>query len=494
MLDSTQPDPPRIRDGGDRPHNDLREFVDRIEAAGELFRISGAAWDLEIGTLAEIVCHSRPEPPAVLFDAVPGYPAAMRLLSGATNSSKRLAITLGLPEPKHPLDVVRSYRDRMKTHRGLPPRVVNSGAVTENIDRGDAIDLFKFPVPRLHELDGGRYIGTDDLVIMRDPEENWVNAATYRAMVQSKDRVSLWMSPGKHGRQIREKYFRAGKPCPVLISCGHDPLLFLAGGNELKFGLSEYEYAGGHRGVPCDVVESELFGLPMPAGAEIVIEGDMTADDTAREGPFGEFTGYYASSPSEQPVVRVRRVYHRNDPILAIASPMRPPSDFSFSKCVMKAGMIWDEVERAGLSGVAGVWCHEFGGARMFNVIAIRQAYPGHARQAAMLAASSQSGSYLGRFVAVVDDDIDPTDIFDVMWAVCTRCDPAEDIEFFRRAWSTPLDPLLDTASSTNSRAIIDACRPFERLKDFPTVARATPELIAKVSAKFADVLQRLPP
>ena len=90
----------------------------------------------------------------------------------------------------------------------------------------------------------------------------------------------------------------------------------------------------------------------------------------------------------------------------------------------------------------------------MFNVIAIKQAYPGHARQAGMLAASSQSASYLGRFVVVVDEDVDPTDIFDVMWAVCTRCDPARDIEFFRRAWAGPLDPLLDQASSTNSRAV----------------------------------------
>ena len=87
--------------------------------------------------------------------------------------------------------------------------------------------------------------------------------------------------------------------------------------------------------------------------------------------------------------------------------------------------MIWDEVERAGLAGVKGVWVHEFGGARMFNVIAIKQAYPGHARQAGFLAASCQSGSYLGRFVVVVDEDVDPSNLFDVMWAMCTRCDPA---------------------------------------------------------------------
>jgi UbiD family decarboxylase len=488
MLDKSNP----TYNNYDRPHADLREFAARAEKAGELVRIRGAHWDLEIGTLAEIVYHARAEPPALLFEDVPGYPADMRLLSGATNSSKRLAIALGLPVPKSPIDVVRAYRDRMKVHQPIPPKLVATGAVLENIDRDEAVDLLKFPVPRLHERDGGRYIGTDDLVIMRDPDDDWINAATYRSMVLDHNRVSLWMSPGKHGRQIRQKYFDKGLPCPVLISCGHDPLLFLAGGNELKFGLSEYDYAGGHRRLPYDVVASEIHGLPMPAHAEIVIEGDMIAGDVAREGPFGEFTGYYASSPSEQPVVRVLRVYHRNDPILSIASPMRPPSDFSFSKCVTKSSMIWDEVERAGLSGVKGVWCHEFGGARMFNVIAIKQAYPGHARQAGMLAASCQSGAYLGRFVVVVDEDVDPTDMFDVMWAMCTRCDPAADIDFVRRAWSGPLDPILDKVSSTNSRAVIDACRPFERFKDFPIVARASPELVHRVKEKFTDTLAKI--
>ena len=331
-------------------------------------------------------------------------------MSGATNSAKRLAILLGFPTPSHPLDVVRAYRDRMKTHKPIPPRVVKDGPVLENIIRTN-IDVLKFPAPLLHEHDGGRYIGTDDLVIMRDPEQGWVNCGTYRSMVQGPDRVGLWISPGKHGRQIREKYWREGKPCPVLISCGHDPLLFLAGGNEIRFGLSEYDYAAGHRGAPYDVIESELYRLPMPAHAEIVLEGAMHPGDTAPEGPFGEFTGYYAGGRSEQPVVRVERIYHRNEPILGLACPMVPPSDFSYSKCVMKAGMIWDEVERAGLAGVRGVWVHEAGCARMFNVISIKQAYAGHAKQAAMLAASCQSGSYLGRFVVVVDDDVDPANL-----------------------------------------------------------------------------------
>ena len=477
----------------EEPHADLRELIDRIENAGELARIPGVDQHLELGTLIELVAHQQGEGgPAVLFEDIVGAQPGHRAFSGATNSAKRLAITLGFPVPENSLDVVRAYRDRMKTHEPIPPRVVEDGPILENIVRDDDIDLTTFVAPFLHELDGGRYIGTDDLVIMKDPDGGWVNVGTYRVQVHGPNRVGLWMSPGKQGRQIRDKYFAMGQPCPVLISCGHDPLLFLASGNEIRYGLSEYDYAGGHRGVPFDVVNSEVFGLPMPASAELVLEGEMYPGEVEPEGPFGEFTGYYAGGRSDQPVVRVRRVYHRDDPIVTVASPIRPPSNFSYSKCVTKSGMILDEVERAGLSGVQGVWCHEAGAARLFNVISIKQAYAGHAKQAGLLAASCQSGSYLGRFVVVVDEDIDPTNTFDVLWAMSTRCDPVDDIEIVKNAWSGPLDPRIPHGVSRNSRAIIMAVRPFERLNDFPPVAEASPELREAVAAKYNEVLSNL--
>jgi UbiD family decarboxylase len=475
----------------DHPHADLRELITRIDKLGQLVRVPEADPDLELGTLIELVAHRGGEGgPALLFDHLTSDERGFRAFSGATNSAARLALTLGLPAPKHPLDVVAAYRERMRTHEPVPPTVTESGPVLQNVIRDDDVDLTALPAPKLHELDGGRYLGTDDLVVMRDPDEGWVNIGTYRVMVQGRDTVTVWISPGKQGRQIREKYFAAGKPCPVLISCGHDPLLFLASGNELRWGLSEYDYAGGHRGAPVQVVESELHGLPMPATAELVLEGEMYPGEVAPEGPFGEFTGYYAGGRSEQPVVRVRRIYHRDDPIMTIASPIRPPSNFSYSKCVMKSGMIWDEIERAGLSGVRGVWCHEAGGARMFNVVSIDQAYPGHAKQAALLAASCQSGSYLGRFVVVVDADIDPTNMFDVLWAMSTRCDPATDIDIVTGAWSGPLDPRLNHDTRTNSRALIRAVRPFGH--DFPPVAEASAALRDQVAAKFAALLDGL--
>jgi 4-hydroxy-3-polyprenylbenzoate decarboxylase len=271
-------------------------------------------------------------------------------------------------------------------------------------------------------------------------------------------------------------------------------LLFLAAANEIKFGVSEFDYAGGHRGEPFEVLPSEIHGLPMPAHAEIILEGEVTEGDVHTEGPFGEFTGYYASPSSEQSVIRVKRVYYRNDPIMTMATPMRPPSDMSFGRSIVKSGMIWDAIERAGISGVQGVWCHEAGAMRLFNVISVKQAYAGHAKQVGLVAAGCQAGAYLGRFVVVVDEDVDPTDLFDVVWAISTRCDPALDIEVIRRMWSGPLDPLIPHGSPVNysSRGLIDACRPFERLKDFPPVVGATPELRARVAAKFADVLNKI--
>ncbi len=479
------------RPGYDRPHRDLREFLARADEAGEIRRITGASWDLELGALAEHVTHARTEAPALLFERIAGADPAMRVLSASTNSTRRLALTLGFPAARRPTDLVRAYRERMKTFAPIAPRIVASGPVFENVDRDADVDLWKFPVPLIHELDGGRYIGTEDLVIMRDPDGDWVNVATYRVMVHDRNHVGLWMSPGKHGRRIAARYAERGEPAPVLICCGQDPLLFLAANHEVPYGLSEYDYAGGHRGEPFDLVRSERYGLPMPAAAELVLEGAIEPGVLQAEGPFGEFTGYYASPQSKQPVVRIERVYHRDAPIITMATPMRPPTDVSFGKSVVKSGMIWDEIERAGVSGVTGVWCHESGVVRMFVVVAIKQAYAGHAKQAALLASNCQSGNYMGKFVVVVDDDVDPTDLFDVLWAMCTRCDPVYDIDFVRGAWASPLDPMIphDAPQYVNSRAIVDACRPFDRRAEFPRVARATPDLLERVRAKFGPYL-----
>lgn len=472
-------------------HEDLRDIIEHADASGQLVHINGADWDLEAGVIAEIVAHSAAgNAPAVLFDNFPGYASGMRIVSGIHNSTRRLAYTLGLPSTDSQMDLVKSYRERMKSEfKFMPPVEVSAGPILENVDRDDDVDIFKFPVPFIHEKDGGRYIGTYDMVIMKDPDSGWVNGGTYRVQVHDKNTVGIWMSPSKHGRMIQEKYFARGEPCPVLICCGLDPLLFLAASHEIKMGVSEFAYAGGQRGRPFEIIPSELHGLPIPSHAEVVLEGEILPNTNHKEGPFGEFTGYYASGSHDLPITRIRRVYHRNDPILTMASPMRPPTDVSFAKCIVQSAMIWEEIENAGLPGVQGVWCHEAGAIRMFVVVSIKQMHAGHAARAGFLTTNCHSGNYAGRWVVVVDEDIDPTNLADVIWAMATRCEPAEEIEFIKRAWSTPLDPMLREPPWENSRAIVDACRPWGWRSEFPEVASASPELREKVAAKWAGKL-----
>lgn len=471
---------------------DLRDWITEVEKLGQLKKVDGASWDLEMGAITELIYKmGKGTPPAVIFDKVPGYPEGFRAIFGMTCSVERMALTLNLPPAKTGVELVQSYRNKLKDFKPIPPRYVDDGPVFENIDRGDDVNVLKFPVPMHHELDGGRYIGTGCMTMTRDRDEGWVNFGAYRVMVHDEKTIGFYISPGKHGNLQRQKYFERGEPCPAIVCVGQDPLLFLASGNEVPFGLSEYDYAGGFKGEPIDVVKSELWGMPIPAHAEIVLEGEAVPGDLKMEGPFGEWSGYYASDARMEPVIRVKNVYYRNNPIHTCARPGRPPSDYSFSKCVVKSAMIWDELERAGVPNVRGVWCHEAGGGRMLNIVSIKNSYPGHSRQAGLITSQCHAGAYLGRYVVVVDDDIDPSNTFDVLWAVASRSEPAESIEIIRSCWSGPLDPRIpEGKKGLNSRAIIDACRPYQWKDKFPPVAESSPELNEATMKKWRDVIE----
>jgi 4-hydroxy-3-polyprenylbenzoate decarboxylase len=148
---------------------------------------------------------------------------------------------------------------------------------------------------------------------------------------------------------------------------------------------------------------------------------------------------------------------------------------------------LWDAIEAAGVPDICGVWQHHMAPNWMFTVVSIQQRYPGHARQAGLVASQAQGGAYMGRYVIVVDEDIDPSNIEDVIWALTTRSDPERDIEILRRCWSGPLDPIIpEGGKGFNSRAVIDACRPYEWRDQFPPVVEVEPELRERVLRKWA--------
>lgn len=469
-------------------YRDLRDWLNQVDKFGELRNIDGADWNLEIGAITEMARKESKVAPCILFDGIKGYPKGHRLAVGLLNSVKRIAFTTGMPTDLSTLDFVRFWRQKIKGMKPIRPREVKEGSFMENVWEERDVDVLRFPTPRYNIGDGGRYIGTGHLTITKDPDEGWINIGTYRIMVHDGKSLGLYMSPGRHARIQMEKYFSQNRAFPVAVSLGHDPLLFMASAFEVPYGLSEYDFAGGLKGEPIDVVRLDSSGLLVPATAEVVIEGECLPSDQKAEGPLGEWTGYYGSGVRDEPVIRVRRVFFRNDPILTGAPPSRPPTEATFYKSFWRSAMVWDELERAGVPDVAGVYCPPEGNTRLLTVVAIRQRYPGHARQAGVIASQCHAAAYLGRFTVVVDEDIDPTDMKDVLWAMTTRCDPADDIEIFRRCWSGPLDPVIPTGKKGfNSRAIIDACRPYDWIKEFPASVLVPDDLTRQVKEKWGN-------
>ena len=320
---------------------DLRDWIADVDRIGELKVLHGADWDVEIGTITEMGHHRGEHSHALLFDDIKGYPKGYRVLSNTMNTTKRLALTLHQDTIYTRIEFVREIKNRITNIKYIPPEYVEDGPILENVFKDGDIDMWKFPTPKWHELDGGRYIGTGSIDITRDPDTGWVNLGTYRVMIHDRDTLGFYISPGKQGRIMREKYFAKGQPCKVAVSFGQDPLIYLAGGTEVPNGVSEYDWVGGLQGRPVQVIKGDYTGLPIPAHAEIVVEAEALPGQNRAEGPFGEWTGYYASDVRPEPIMKVKRLYHRNNPILLGAPPTRPPCEFNYMRCFVRSAMIW---------------------------------------------------------------------------------------------------------------------------------------------------------
>jgi 4-hydroxy-3-polyprenylbenzoate decarboxylase len=473
------------------PKQDLRTWLDQMDAADELQLIKGANREEEIGGIVDVYQRQTGNR-AVLFDDIPGFPNGHRVVANILTSVKRINLTLGLPPETTEMGLVGFWRKYMKEAKTIPPLEVPTGLLMQNVMRGADVNLQKIPAPKWHEHDGGDYIGTGCMVIMRHPDTGWINYGAYRIQVHDRNVASVMCSKGKHGNIILRRYQELGQKCPIAVVVGMHPALFMVAGLEIPYGKNEYDAAGALLGEPVEVIKGPVTGLPIPANAEIAFEGFVSLDDLIDEGPLGEWTGYYAGGNKREPAIRVESMMHRDDPVLLGAMPGIPPDDDSFYRCTYRSGAVWNQLEAAGVPEVKGVWSHETGGSRLWLNVSIKQMYAGHSKQAGLIASQCHAGAYANRFVVVVDDDIDPSDMNRVMWAMNTRFEPREGLEILRGCWSTSLDPMAyGPDDPRNARVVIDACKPFTRRDSFPIVARSSKELDERIRKKFKDVLPK---
>src|SRR6185369_14223782 len=220
------------------PYTDFRTFIEEAKKVADWQLIEGADRNNEIGALIEATAELDVRP-MLIFDKIKDYPTGFCLVSLAFANYKRTALAFGIPPDKTKLEVVRLLARKMKSGKAIAPVEVSGAPLMENIMEGERVDLFKFPAPRFHDGDGGRYIGTGDCVINADPASGFINAGTYRIQLHEKNLLGLWMSPGQDGRLICAKYWEQGKSCPVVVTFGMHPMVFALAHTKIAWGQSE---------------------------------------------------------------------------------------------------------------------------------------------------------------------------------------------------------------------------------------------------------------
>jgi UbiD family decarboxylase len=459
-----------LESGARKPWRDLREWLALVEGLGELQRIAAPVDPHEeIGAVTFMGSREVPSP-AFLFEAFSGAAAAnpygARVLTNMLGSSaSRYALAVGLDPTLSLPELVQATRQITK-RRVAPVHVGhNACPVDEIVLEGSDIDLTKLPVPKFWPLDGGPFIGTGGLTITADPRTGRLNVGCYRQQLMGPRRIGLNFVPGRHGESDVLAQWAQGRPAEVVCAFGVDPALFMVAGNKFGAGESELDAAGGIMQAGVELTRARHVNLPIPARAEIVIEGTVTQGDVETEGPLGEFHGFYSGGSSRKPVVEVKAVHMRARPIITGALMATWPScENGTFMAVMRSARIMDDLDRMGVPGIRAVYCHPTAAAgQCLAVVSLKQAYPGHVGQALSLTAQCPAAAYYTKWIVAVDEDVDPTSLDEVFWAMATRCNPAEDLDILRKAMTFRADPSVPAEDKPfGSKVLVDACTPWK--------------------------------
>ena len=443
------------------PFQDLREFIGRLDAEGQLARVRRQVdWNLELGHVAKL--NEQQAGPALLFESVKDYPG-MRVFTSAFTAKERIALALDMPTDTRFLEMAREWVRRIANTR-VAPTEVRTGLCKENILRGPAADLRSLPAPWFYPRDGGRYVGTACYLVTRNLETGRLNLGTYRVMIIDGQTAGIQIIKAKDAEIDLRGYAAAKRPMPVALVIGGDPTLFLCSSTLFPLTESEYEVAGALRGAPVRVVRAETSDLLVPADAEFVIEGEIVPGDLLPEGPFGEYPGYYSGAGAvERDVVRVTCITHRNDPILWSTTVGKPITDTHMIMGINRTASLWNDLQNMKIPGIKGVYGPPAAAGRMLAIIQLKQMYHGHSTQVGLAAFATNTGNYGLKTVILVDEDIDPENMDQVMYALGFRYQPDRGTQILARGRSTPLDPSLPIDDRyMTSRVIIDTCIPYE--------------------------------
>ncbi|MGV9404200.1 non-oxidative hydroxyarylic acid decarboxylases subunit C [Streptomyces sp. NPDC003667] len=468
-------------------HDDLRSFLSTLEAEGQLLRITEEVLpEPDLAAAANATGRIGENAPALYFDQVKGFTDA-RIALNVHGSWANHALALGLPRNTPVKEQVEEFARRWDAFP-VPPERREDAPWRENHQEGDGVDLFSvLPLFRLNDGDGGFYLDKA-AVVSRDPEdpENFgkQNVGTYRIQVIGRDRLAIQPVPMHDVAQHLRKAEEAGEDLPIAITLGNDPVMAIVAGMPMAYDQSEYEMAGALRGAPAPIATAPLTGFDVPWGSEVVIEGVIESRKRQIEGPFGEFTGHY-SGGRRMPVIRVDRVSYRTIPVFESLYLGMPWTECDYlvgpNTCVPLLKQLRAEFPE--VQAVNAMYTHG-----LMVIISTKKRYGGFAKAVAMRAMTTPHGLGYVSQVILVDEDVDPFNLPQVMWAMSAKVNPKDDVVVIPNLSVLELAPAAQPAGIT-SKMIIDATTPVapDVRGNFSTPAKDLPE-----TAEWAARLQRL--
>jgi len=428
------------------PIEDLGEFIEKLENAGELRRVKTQVdADLEIAEILRRVMYANG--PAVIFENVKNH--TMPVLGNAFGSMKRLELGLETNDftqigqrivdmtkmdiPSSLLDKIRKLPELSKM-TDIAPKLQKSGPVTEIFD--DAPSFEKIPILKTWHKDAGKFI-TFGLVATRHPETDIRNLGVYRMQILDKTHALMHWQKHKRGAHHYDMKKEKGEKIEVAIVIGADPATVFSAVAPVPEGLDKYLFAGIVRKTGIKTVKCKTVDLEVPANAELVLEGYVDPSDIRMEGPFGDHTGYY-TPPEPYPTFTLTGIIRREKPIYLTTIVGKPILEDAFIGKVIERSFLplikMFQPEVADFSMPASGW---FQG---IAIISIKKRYPGQAKKV-MMGLWGLGQLALTKILIVVDEDVNVHDINDVIWAVTTRADAARDIIIINNTPTDTLDP-----------------------------------------------------
>ncbi|MGZ7827949.1 phenolic acid decarboxylase BsdC [Bacillus subtilis] len=439
-------------------YQDFREFLAALEKEGQLLTVNEEVKpEPDLGAAARAASNLDDKSPALLFNNIYGYHNA-RIAMNVIGSWPNHAMMLGMPKDT---PVKEQFFEFAKRYDQFPMQVkreetapFHENEITEDINLFNILPLF-----RINQGDGGYYLDKA-CVISRDLEDpdnfGKQNVGIYRMQVKGKDRLGIQPVPQHdiaiHLRQAEER----GINLPVTIALGCEPVITTAASTPLLYDQSEYEMAGAIQGEPYRIVKSKLSDLDVPWGAEVVLEGEIIAGEREYEGPFGEFTGHYSGGRS-MPIIKIKRVYHRNNPIFEHLYLGMPWTECDYMIGINTCVPLYQQLKEAYPNEIVAVNAMYTHG--LIAIVSTKTRYGGFAKAVGMRALTTPHGLGYCKMVIVVDEDVDPFNLPQVMWALSTKMHPKHDAVIIPDLSVLPLDPGSNPSGITH-KMILDATTP----------------------------------